>query len=79
MQVRMWMVKKGRELRDKRGIVIGRPGDKFPYDSADALRQQSAVVAVAAEPAEPAEPELEPIEEDPFDHTHQDDPLADED
>ncbi len=43
MSNRCWIVKKGRAVYNKRGLLVGRPGDVLPYDDEDAQRQPSAV------------------------------------
>lgn len=58
----MWRVKKRKFLRNKRGQIIGRPGDTFAADNVDALACPSAVEMVA-EPAPPVL-EVEIVEDD---------------
>jgi len=54
----MWQVKPGRFVRDAKGRVIAKPGERLPYDHADALACASAVLAVRVED-DPEPPKVE--------------------
>ncbi len=57
--VQCWKEKKGRLLRDKRGNVVGRPGDLVAWDDENARREPSAVRATVVDET----PKIEVIED----------------
>jgi len=58
-----WKVKPKRFVRDRRGVIVGNPGDMLAYTDANALASPSSVVATWGDVPEESPPPPSPAAE----------------